>query len=241
MGEKEVKALEKQLREAPKPSTSSGDERVRELEQELEWAREDKGGEAELLREELAEAKKKAHAAQTQRAAEVERLEERCRALEQQNSQQGQSLVSLRGDVAKITDSERSKRDDLEKEIARLTESASKLQKKCDDTEKRREDVAAELSEALASGGGGGGGSEDAEQYKREAASAKKKLDAVVERYNAMKKKAQTAIKDLKQSHAAALKEASSNASSDELARVTAERDALLEKGNTSEELASTK
>ena len=86
---------------------ASGDERVRELEQELEWAREDKGGEAELLREELAEAKKKAHAAQTQRAAEVERLEERCRALEQQNSQQGQSLVSLRGDVAKITDSER--------------------------------------------------------------------------------------------------------------------------------------
>ena len=63
--EKEVKALKKQLREAPKPSTSSGDERVRELEQELEWAREDKGGEAELLREELAEAKKKAHAAQT--------------------------------------------------------------------------------------------------------------------------------------------------------------------------------
>ena len=203
--EKEVKALKKQIREAPKPSTSSGDERVRdcvwnqssgaprhrrdvvpvaasarwrgvsrpynrthwlistqvrELEQELEWAREDRGGEAELLREELAEAKKKAHAAQTQRAAEVERLEERCRALEQQNSQQGQSLVSLRGDVAKITDSERAKRDDLEREISRLTEAASKLQKKCDDTEKRREDVAAELSEALASGGGGGGGGE---------------------------------------------------------------------------------
>ena len=133
---------------------------VRELEQELEWAREDRGGEAELLREELATAKKKAHAMSTQRAAEVERLEERCRALEQQNSQQGQSLVSLRGDVAKITDSERAKRDDLEKEIARLTEAASKLQKKCDDTEKRREDVAAELSEALASGGGGGGGGE---------------------------------------------------------------------------------
>ena len=68
--------------------------------------------------------------------------------------------MSLRGDVAKITDSERAKRDDLEKEIARLTEAASKLQKKCDDTEKRREDVAAELSEALASGGGGGGGGE---------------------------------------------------------------------------------
>ena len=171
---------------------------MRELEQELEWAREDKGGEAELLREELAEAKKKAHAAQTQRAAEVERLEERCRALEQQNSQQGQSLVSLRGDVAKITDSERAKRDDLEKEIARLTESASKLQKKCDDTEKRREDVAAELSEALASGGGGGGGGEDAEQYKREAASAKKKLDAVVERYNTMKKKAKASLDEAK-------------------------------------------
>ena len=133
---------------------------VRELEQELEWAREDRGGEAELLREELATAKKEIHSSQSQRAAEVERLEERCRALEQQNSQQGQSLVSLRGDVAKITDSERAKRDDLEKEISRLTEAASKLQKKCDDTEKRREDVAAELSEALASGGGGGGGGE---------------------------------------------------------------------------------
>ena len=90
------------------------------------------------------------------------------------------------------------KRDDLEKEIARLTEAASKLQKKCDDTEKRREDVAAELTEALASGGGGGGGSEDAEQYKREAASAKKKLDAVVERYNAMKKKAKASLDEAK-------------------------------------------
>ena len=64
-----------------------------------------------------------------------------------------------------------------------------------------------------------------------------------MERYNELKKKSQTAIKDLKQSHAAALKEASSNASADELAKVTAERDALLAKSNddASAELASTK
>ena len=39
---------------------------------------------------------------------------------------------------------------------------------------------------------------EDAEQYKKEAASAKKKLDAVVERYNTMKKKAKASLDEAK-------------------------------------------
>ena len=64
--EKEVKALKKQLREAPKPK-GSGDERVRSSSRSSSGRAKTEGGEAELLREELAEAKKKAHAMQAQR------------------------------------------------------------------------------------------------------------------------------------------------------------------------------
>ena len=114
--EKEVKALKKQLREAPKPSAASGDERVRELEQELEWAREDRGGEAELLGRSSRRQEEGPCGADAARPRSNDRG---AWGSEQQNSQQGQSLVSLRGDVAKITDVRRAKRDDLEKEIAR--------------------------------------------------------------------------------------------------------------------------
>ena len=41
-------------------------------------------------------------------------------------------------------------------------------------------------------------GGEDAEKYRREALATKKKLDAVVERYNAMKKKAKASLDEAK-------------------------------------------
>mmetsp|Transcript_10092 Transcript_10092/g.15299 ORF Transcript_10092/g.15299 Transcript_10092/m.15299 type:complete len:1212 (-) Transcript_10092:360-3995(-) len=219
--ESQKTALEEEL-----SSSKSPDERVAELEQELAWAREDQGEELNMLRREAETAKREARSAiaiREQLEKQIVEIEERAkRELENET----RLVDELREESRKRLQALDEFKAETEKARKDLLEQKSKLEATLKQESIRADDAAAELAELLAQREDNNESEQNTNKAEEQLASTKSKLDAVVAKYNELKKSTKATlenkIKELKEKHAEDTKqlEAKLAAKSTELEKV---------------------